>query len=165
MHFKTAVTVIQVLFNTNATWRSHQCWITPVLQFICWNIPHIPFWFLAAQPCWHIIVEISTEVCTSCNNKCTLQWISQQPMMIETCFNFLNTLPMANESICITWIYLHWKKLIYEFGRLKVNKDQKWMKIGSLSSRLLGSCTGYHWHLSNIGHDDHIYFWSQLIRE
>ena len=40
-------------------------------------------------------VEISTEVCTCCSSKLTLQWISQTPRMIEPCFNFLNTLPVS----------------------------------------------------------------------
>ena len=30
--------------------------------------------------------------------KYTLQWLSQQPMIAEQCFIFLNTLPRANES-------------------------------------------------------------------
>ena len=38
-------------------------------------------------------VEISTKVCTWCSNRCTLRWISQQPMRIEQCFNVLNTFP------------------------------------------------------------------------
>ncbi len=29
--------------------------------------------------------EISTEVCTCCCSRCTLQWIFQQPMMTEVC--------------------------------------------------------------------------------
>ncbi len=32
--------------------------------------------------------------------------------MIEQCFNFLNTLPMANEYLCNIRIYLHWKMFL-----------------------------------------------------
>ena len=47
-----------------------------------------------------------------------LWWISQQPLMIKPCFNFLNTLPVSGESLCIIRIYLYWRKLFYEFGWL-----------------------------------------------
>ena len=45
-------------------------------------------------------VEISTEVCICLNSMCTLQWISQQLMMIKACFNSLDTLPGAYISVC-----------------------------------------------------------------
>ena len=45
----------------------------------------------------YLHVVIATEVYTCCNGRCTLQWISQQPMMIGWCFNFSNTLAAANE--------------------------------------------------------------------
>ena len=46
--------------------------------------------------------------------------VSQQPMMIEPCFNFLNTLPVCDESVCNIRIYLYRKKLFYNFCRLKL---------------------------------------------
>ena len=49
----------------------------------------------------------------------TLHWISQQPKMIEQCFNFLNTLPWTDESVCNIRLCLHWKKLFYKLWRLK----------------------------------------------
>ena len=47
--------------------------------------------------------DISTEVCA--------KWISQRPIVIQVCFNFLNTLPMINESIFVIRLYLQRKKL------------------------------------------------------
>ena len=47
---------------------------------------------------------------------------SHQPMMIQQCFNFINILPGANGSLCTIRIYLHWKKLLYNSWRLKMQK-------------------------------------------
>ena len=52
-------------------------------------------------------IDISTEVWTYCSRMCTLQWISQQPMLIELCSNFLNTLLLADESVCNTRLCLY----------------------------------------------------------
>ena len=46
--------------------------------------------------------KIYTKVCASCNNKRTLQWISQSQMIIEQCFNILNTLPGANDPSVVS---------------------------------------------------------------
>ena len=55
-------------------------------------------------------VEIATEVGICWNNRCTLQWISQQPIMIEHSFNPLNTLPWEDESVISDYAYIE-KKL------------------------------------------------------
>ncbi len=49
--------------------------------------------------------------------KCALleQWIYQQPMMMEQCFNFLNTLPWAGDSVCNVRLCLHGEKLLLSF--------------------------------------------------
>ncbi len=47
-----------------------------------------------------------------------LQWISQQPLMIKSRFNFLNTLLVADESLFSIRLHLLWKKLVYNFRRL-----------------------------------------------
>ena len=63
---------------------------------------------------WHTdvwYVEISTEMCTCYFSRCTIQLISQQPLMIETCLNFLNTLSVDNDSLCIFRQYLNKKRL------------------------------------------------------
>ena len=44
-------------------------------------------------------------------SRSTLQGIFQQPMMIETCFNFLNILDIANGLLSSIRICLHWKKV------------------------------------------------------
>ena len=62
--------------------------------------------------------EISTKVGTNWNNSCTFQWIFQQPMMIQWCFNFLNTLHTANGILGSITIVLQWKKMFYKFWRL-----------------------------------------------
>ena len=41
------------------------------------------------------------------NSGCTLQWTSQQPVMLERCFIFSNTLPGATASWDSIRIYLH----------------------------------------------------------
>ena len=43
-----------------------------------------------------------------------------QPITLEQCFNFLNTLPLASESLCNGRIYLQWKKLFYKFWFLSL---------------------------------------------
>ena len=62
-------------------------------------------------------------------NRCrwTLQRISQQPIMIDPCFNWLNTLP-SDESLHNIRLYLHRKKFFLQVlvtevarGMLKVN--------------------------------------------
>ena len=40
--------------------------------------------------------------CTFFHSRYTLQWIPQQLMMTEPCFNFLNTFPVTNGSPCIS---------------------------------------------------------------
>ena len=66
-----------------------------------------------------IPIEISTQVGTSLTSRSRFQWISQQPMMIEACLNFLNTLPEANESHHNSRIYLHRKEMFYKFWWLQ----------------------------------------------
>ncbi len=63
--------------------------------------------------------NISAEVSTYCNTRCTLQWISQQPMVIEQALNFLNIILWADEPVCYIRLCLHWNKLFYTFWRLK----------------------------------------------
>ena len=60
-------------------------------------------------------VEICSEVCIFSSSRCTLQCISQQPMMIEQFFNLIKTLPEA-ESVGNIRLCLHWKKLFMSFG-------------------------------------------------
>ena len=50
---------------------------------------------------------LHVDISTGGSIRCTLQWISQQPVMIEQCFNFSNTLPGDDESVCIIRIYLN----------------------------------------------------------
>ena len=59
-------------------------------------------------------VDVSTGVCDCCR-RCSLQWLSHQPMMIEQCLN-LNTLPRVNESICLIAIHLYIKMCFLYFG-------------------------------------------------
>ncbi len=49
----------------------------------------------------------------------TLQWIFQQPMMMEPSFNSLKTLHVANESVCSTRIYQRCGEVFYKFWRLR----------------------------------------------
>ncbi len=49
--------------------------------------------------------EISTDMCTYLKRRCTFQWIFQQSMMIEPCFD-LNILLVASESLCSIRLYL-----------------------------------------------------------
>ena len=58
---------------------------------------------------WH--VEISTQACTYCSSRYIIQWISQQSVLIEHCFNFSNTLTWTAESICNIGLGLHWELL------------------------------------------------------
>ncbi len=51
---------------------------------------------LKTLPCWLI----------TCWNIHTPQWIYQQWMMIEACFNVLNTPPEAKESLCVIRLHL-----------------------------------------------------------
>ena len=52
-------------------------------------------------------LDISTEMCTCCSSRCTLQWTSQQPVMTEQCFSFLNTLPWADKPVSISdYVYI-----------------------------------------------------------
>ena len=68
---------------------------------------------------WH--GETSTEVCTCLNSSNTLQLISQQRMVIEWCFVFLNALPRTNESICGIRMDLFWiNGIFFKFGRATV---------------------------------------------
>ena len=48
INFKTYLTLIQVLFNTGAPVRVHQCWITPVLQSIFWDSLRVPLLLMVA---------------------------------------------------------------------------------------------------------------------
>ncbi len=59
------------------------------------------------------LVDLPTEVRSCWNSQCTLQGLSQQPMMIGPCFNFLNTLPWADEYFCCLSLCLHWKKVFF----------------------------------------------------
>ena len=52
------------------------------------------------------------EVCSCMNSSCTSQRISQQPVRIELCFKFLNTVPVFGKSHNII-------RMIYSFWRLK----------------------------------------------
>ena len=76
-----------------------------------------------------LYVQISTEVCTCCSSMCTLQMISQQPMVIEPCFNFLNTLAGAGECFCspntstLKKVVL-WVSVINISGMVKVKADR-----------------------------------------
>ncbi len=45
-----------------------------------------------------------------------LHWYMSQPVMIEHCFNVLNTLPLATSNMRL---FPHWKKLLYKFWWLK----------------------------------------------
>ncbi len=66
----------------------------------CWNI------------CWTVPLVVHT--------RCVLELICQQPMAIEPCFNFLNTLSPANGPLTSIRIYPHSEKLFYEFGGFEV---------------------------------------------
>ena len=64
--------------------------------------------------CWNIhwSVHILFQEIT-CSSMCSLQWIFEQPLTTKPCFNFLNTLPIDNESRCRIRIYVHWKQMFY----------------------------------------------------
>ena len=47
------------------------------------------------------ITCLFTQVCICLSSSCTLQWISQQLVMMKTCFSFMNTLLVSNESLLI----------------------------------------------------------------
>ena len=47
-------------------------------------------------------------------SRCTLQWISQEPVLIERCFNFSFTLPATNGSFCSIRLELHWKIMFHK---------------------------------------------------
>ena len=57
-------------------------------------------------------VGIPTSVFTSCSKKCTMQCISQQPMMLETCFHLSTIVHVSDESLFSTRMYLHWKSAL-----------------------------------------------------
>ena len=68
---------------------------------------------------WHaslLYVELSTKVYACWNKGCTLWWIFQQPGVIEPSLHFLNTLPMASESLCSFRKCPHQKKLLDKLG-------------------------------------------------
>ena len=65
----------------------------------------------------------------------TLHWISQQPMMMEACFNLSRTLFLTNESFCNIRVYLHRKQLFYGFWRLQSPITCKWLRDQLVWSR------------------------------
>ena len=62
-----------------------------------------------------VYVEIFIVVCTCWISRCTLERTSQQPVMMETWFKFLNTLPVRNEYIRSIRIYLLEKSCFIRF--------------------------------------------------
>ncbi len=65
------------------------------------------------------------------SGRCTLQWIFQQPVMTESCFNFINTIAEADEAVCNIRLKLHWKKLFYKFWWLPIYPPVYMLKVGS----------------------------------
>ena len=105
-------------------------------------------------------IEISTELCPWCSSSCTLYQKAQQPGTIKPCFNFLNTLPVTNESACSIRIYLFliWQPILqkrwfinFDNIRIKLVKIRdpwnvlsitffKWSKYKSNNEWLLQNC-------------------------
>ena len=57
--------------------------------------------------------EVSIEMCARWNSRCILQWIFQQPVMIEPCSNFSNTFfHWPHGSDINRWI-THWQLLVH----------------------------------------------------
>ncbi len=74
-------------------------------------------WFIQLLACLCLLnAEITTEVCTCLNNKCTFQWKSQVPMMREWCSIFwIHCLELIHLSAASEYTSI----LIYKFWPLK----------------------------------------------
>ena len=67
---------------------------------------------------WLVTIEISHEVCSCCKSMCSLQWISQQPLIIEPGFYFVSTLPVLMNLTVASEYYLHLFTSFGDWGRL-----------------------------------------------
>ncbi len=80
------------------------------------------------------------------NSRCILRWIFQEPSMMKTCFNFSNTLPLNNESLCSIRIRLDTENTYFisfvdyrihsNSSALSVNKTWSWCIIMGSKSDL-----------------------------
>ena len=63
--------------------------------------------------------EISMEVHTCWNNRCTPLWIFHRPVMTEPSLNFLHGVHVTDEDLCGIRLYQHRKKLFYRLWYFK----------------------------------------------
>ncbi len=75
-------------------------------------------------------------MCPCWNNRSPLQWIFQQPMMIEWSFKFLNTLLAFEDVVYNARICLHWKQLFLRSLTTQVAPSM--LKIKMMDCRIGG---------------------------
>ena len=91
--------------------------INPLLQNKRWMLPKSNQlekcqWFVETSDALTLGMLAHYILQYFCSSRCTRHWRIQQPMMIEQCFNFWNTLSMCTHSFCIIRIYPHWKNVV-----------------------------------------------------
>ena len=95
-----------------------------------------------------MVVDISTEVGTCLNSQRILQWISKQPLTIESCFNVLNTLHVTNESRSRTRIYIYRKKLFYHVSATEVTRSMLKVNL-CVMTLILVAVSLKHFHMES----------------
>ena len=89
------------------------------------------------------------QVCSCCKIRCTLQSIFQQPMMLETCFYFLNILAMAVTHVDFHIFDYSWRvqSNLYQAATISFlicryfKEDSKWILL------LLNTCATVGWQM------------------